>query len=143
MEFSLWHLDPLRASAFVPLPKRIRDKRDVTNIIGTGDDCFKWTVLAGLHPAVDNPSRMENYLERHMERCIHVQLSKFPKDTSCKFTNIQKQLQTPFVVYADFESILKPLSNIDTTQGVEERGLTFDCSLPRTYRVWLFIQNGQ
>ena len=59
-------------------------------------------------------------LEMHMESCIHVQLSNFPKDTSCKFTNIQKQLQAPFVVYADFESILKPLSNIDTMQDVEE-----------------------
>ena len=225
-----WNLEPIRASVFVPPPKWIRDKRDVTNIIGTGDDCLKWAVLASLQPAVDNPSRMENYwsyvdlydfsslsfpvplsavtpfakrngisvnvyavedgkrvifplcvtykpvegkhvdllmyeaneiqhysticnfsrlingqlnnhqhavysckkclhacssadvLERHMERCMHVQLSKFPKDTSCKFTNIQKQLQASFGVYADFESILKPLSNIETTQGVEEEG---------------------
>ena len=62
MELSLWHLDPLRANAFVPLPKWIRDKRAVTNVVGTGDDCFKWAVLAGLHPATDHPERMENYL---------------------------------------------------------------------------------
>ena len=61
-------------------------------------------------------------LKRHTQRCTHVQLSKFPKDTSCRFTNTQKQLQAPFVVYADFESVLTPLSNIDTTQGVEEEG---------------------
>ena len=230
MELTVWHLDPLRASAFVPLPKWIRDRRAVTNVVGTGDDCFKWAVLVGLHPAVDNPSRMENYLpyvnlydfsnlnypvplssiapftkknnisinvyavedgkriifplcvtdkpvdgkhvdllmhesneiqhystirnfsrlvsgqhsshehsvysckkclhactsaavlERHMERCTHVQLAKFPKDPRCRFTNIQKQLPAPFVVYADFESVLKPLSDMDTTQGVEEGG---------------------
>ena len=62
LELSLWHLDPLRASAFVPLPKWIKDKRAVTNIVGTGNDCFKWAVLAGLHPATDNPHRMEDYL---------------------------------------------------------------------------------
>ena len=62
MELSLWHLDPLRASAFVRLPKRIRDKRAVTNVVDTGDDCFKWAVLAELHPATDHPERMENYL---------------------------------------------------------------------------------
>ena len=62
MELSLWHLDPLRASAFVRLPKSIRDKRVVTNVVGTGGDCFKWAGLAGLHPATDNPERMENYL---------------------------------------------------------------------------------
>ena len=230
LELSLWHLDPLRASAFVPLPKWIKNKRAVTNIVGTGNDCFKWEVLAGLHPATVQPHRMENYLpyidlydfsslsfpvplsavtpfaikngilinvyavedgkrvifplcvtdallegkrvdllmhevneiqhysticnfsrlisgqlgnhqhgiycckiclhvcscddvlKRHTERCKHVQLSKFPKDPNCRFTKIQKQLQAPFVVYADFESVLKPLSNIDTTQCVEEEG---------------------
>ena len=59
MELTLWHLDPLRASAFVPLPKWIREKLTVTNVVGTGDDCFKWAVLAGLHPAAENPQRME------------------------------------------------------------------------------------
>ena len=39
MELTLWHLDPPRASAFVPLPKWIRDNRAVTNVVGTGDDC--------------------------------------------------------------------------------------------------------
>ena len=62
MELTLWQLDPPRASAFVPLPKWIRNKHAVTNVVGTGDDCFKWAVLAGLHPATDNPQRMENYL---------------------------------------------------------------------------------
>ena len=40
LQLTLWHLDPLRASAFVPLPRRIVDKKAVINIIGTGDDCF-------------------------------------------------------------------------------------------------------
>ena len=62
LELTLWHLDTLRAGAFVPLPKWIRDKRAVTNVVGTGEDCFKWAVLAGLHPANENPQRMEIYL---------------------------------------------------------------------------------
>ena len=226
LELSLLHLDPLRASAFVPLPKWIRDKQAVTNIVGTGDDCFKWAVLATLHPVTDHSNRMENYLQyvnlydfsslsfpvtlsavapfakrnemsinvygikdgrkliyplrvsdavipgkhvdlllhklgeiqnkttitdfsrlingqlsshhgtvycckkclhaysspellvKHSEDCCHVQNTKFPKDPRCRFTNIQKQLLAPFVVYADFESVLKPFSDIDTTQGV-------------------------
>ena len=215
MELTLWHLDPLRASAFVPLPKWIRDKRAVTNVVGTDDDCFKWAVLAELHPATDHPERMENYLpyanlydfsnlnypvpfsfitpfakknvininvedkpvegkhidllmhesheihhystirdfsrlisgqlsnhqhniyscgkclhgcpsadvlKRHMKRCMHVQLAKYPIDPRCRFTNIQKQLPAPFIIYADFESVLKLFSGMDTTQGVEEEG---------------------
>ena len=63
LQLTLWHLDPLRASAFVPLPKWIKDKHAVTNIVGTGDDCFKWAVLAGLHPVADHPHRMESYID--------------------------------------------------------------------------------
>ena len=38
----------------------------------------------------------------------------------CRFTNIQKQLPTPFVVYGGFESILKPVNeDVDVTQGVD------------------------
>ena len=57
-QLTLWHLDPLRAGAFVSLPEWIWDKKAPTNIIGTGNDCFKWAVLAGMHPTkADNPNR--------------------------------------------------------------------------------------
>ena len=53
------------------------------------------------------------------DRC-HAQSTKFPDDPRCRFTNIQKQLPAHFVVYTDFESILKPDDKVvDTKQGVE------------------------
>ena len=63
IELTLWYLDPLRASASVPLPKWIRGKRAVVNVTGTANDCFKWAVLAGLHPAIENPNRMVSYID--------------------------------------------------------------------------------
>ena len=56
--------------------------------------------------------------------CCHVQWTKFPKDPRCRFTNIQKQLLAPFVVYADSESILQPVGDeaMDTTQSVAAGG---------------------
>ena len=52
--------------------------------------------------------------------CCHVQCTKFPKDARCRFTNIQKQLPAPFVVYADFEFILKPINEeVVVAQGVD------------------------
>ena len=64
LQLTLWHLYLLRASAFVPLPEWIRDKKATANIIGTGNDCFKCAVLAGMHTrAADNPNRMVNYVE--------------------------------------------------------------------------------
>ena len=41
LQLTLCHLDPLRASAFVPLPQWIQEKA-VVNVTGTGDNCFKW-----------------------------------------------------------------------------------------------------
>ena len=63
LQLSLWHLDPLRASAFVPLPNWIQTRRAVVNIGATGDDCFKWTVLEGMHSVDANAHRMSQYTE--------------------------------------------------------------------------------
>ena len=67
--------------------------------------------------------KTEELLDAHATDCCHAQRIKFPDDSRCRFTNIQKQLPAPFVVYADFESILKPVdTDVDTTQGVEVGG---------------------
>ena len=59
-------------------------------------------------------------LAAHAVDCCHVQRTKFPKDPRCRVTNIQKQLPAPFVVYADFVSILKPVNeDVGVTQGVD------------------------
>ena len=58
-------------------------------------------------------------LAAHAVDCCHVQRKKVPLGPRCHFTNIQKQLAAPFVVYTDFESILKPVNEgVDVTQGV-------------------------
>ena len=54
---------PLRSSAFVPLPSWIQTRRAVVNIRGTGKDCFKWAVLAGMHPVDAYGDRMSKYTE--------------------------------------------------------------------------------
>ena len=64
---TLWHLGHLRASAFVPLPRWIQAKRAGVNVTGTGDDCFKWAVLARMHPVDDNADHMSKYVE-HVDK---------------------------------------------------------------------------
>ena len=215
LQLSLCHLDPLRASAFGPLPNWIQTRRAVVNIRGTGNDCFKWAVLAGMHTVDANGDRMSQYTEheskydfssvhfpvpfssvgsfartnnmsinvygvdddkkviyslrisstlvpdRHVDlplferngiqhyttrlvcsqmsyhghnvycckQCLHAYSTQelldghatvcCPDDPRCRLTNIQKQLPAPFVAYADFESILKPVDkDVDTTQYV-------------------------
>ena len=57
--------------------------------------CFKLCLHAYL---------TQELLDAHTTDCCHAQRTKFPDGPRCQFTNIQKQLQAPFVVYADFES---------------------------------------
>ena len=65
LQLALWQLDPLRGSGFIPLPRRIQASRDVLNVAGTGDDCFKWALLAGMHPVDVHADRRGKYVE-HM-----------------------------------------------------------------------------
>ena len=65
----------------------------------------------------------QELLDANSIDCCHAQRTKFPEDPRCRFTNIQKQLVAPFVVYADFESILQRVDEgMDTTQGVAAGG---------------------
>ena len=233
LQFILRQLVPLRGSEYIPLPLWIQTKRAVVNVSGTGDDCFKWAVLAGMHPVDAHTERMSKYAEHmgkndfsslrfpapfssvgpfaaannlfinvygvdddkeviyplrvsstpvsdrhvclllfdrggikhystirnfsrlvssqlshhngtvycckrclhayssqellgdHAIDCCHVQRTKSSEDPRCRFTNIQKQLLIPFVVYADFESILQRVNNdeaMEATQGVAVGG---------------------
>ena len=231
LELNIYHLDPLRASVHVVLPKWIRDKKATINVKNTGNDCFQWAILAGMHHrnvARNNKTQRAQYrpfigeynlngiefpvpladvkkfgvqnnmsinvfgvdseeqvfyplhvestvipdrhvdlllydnggvnhwvtisnfnkllggqisnhqhrvfccpqclhafsradlLELHRKDCCHVQRTVIPENKTLYFTNIQKQLPAPFVVYADFESILTPVGdNVDTTCGVD------------------------
>ena len=64
-QLTLWQLDPLRGSAYMPLPRWIQTRRAVVNVAGTGDDCFKWAILAGMHSVETNARRRVKYAE-HM-----------------------------------------------------------------------------
>ena len=55
---------------------------------------------------------MKQKLKDHEQNgfAFSAQRTEFPEDPVVKFKNIHKQVSAPFVVYADFESILKNLS---------------------------------
>ena len=61
-------------------------------------------------------------LNEHRKYCktLNPQRTIFPSDNESilKFSNIEKQLKAPFVVYADIECALKRNTNVDTKQGI-------------------------
>ena len=59
---------PLRGSTFLPLPKKIRDKKAVINMKNGDDQCFKWSVVRALNPVEKNSERITNELKEQSER---------------------------------------------------------------------------
>ena len=58
---------------------------------------------------IEKDEEMKEKLRDHEENCFAfvAQRTEFPDNLIVKVKNIQNQVETPFSVYADFESILK------------------------------------
>ena len=59
---------PLRGSTFIPLPKKIRDKKAVINMKNDDGQCFKWSVTRSLNPVEKNSERITKELKDQSER---------------------------------------------------------------------------
>ena len=55
--------DPLRASKWIPLPKKIADKKAVINIQNKDDNCFMWCVARAISPTEHNAHRIDKKLK--------------------------------------------------------------------------------
>ena len=55
--------DPLRASKWIPLPKKIKDKKAVINIKNNDDNCFMWCVARAISPTEHNAQRTDKKLK--------------------------------------------------------------------------------
>ena len=78
LELGLAIYQPLKGASYIPLPKRVRDKKAVLNIQNQDQKCFVWSVLAALHPVHrrDQPHRVRHYLRYEHE--FNVQGIEFP-----------------------------------------------------------------
>ena len=52
---------PLNGSSYIPLPAKLASKKAIVNVQNNDEKCFMWSVLAALHPSVDNPQRIQKY----------------------------------------------------------------------------------
>ena len=69
-----------------------------------------------------NGFRLKEYLEKHQEYCDLQAAVKIPRPgTILSFNNYKRSMRVPFVVYADFESFIKP---IDTCQPDPKKSYT-------------------
>ena len=68
LEIHLVDFIPLGGSSYIPLPKKIRDKKAIINLTNEDDQCFKWSVVRALLPVKDHPERITKTLKEHSER---------------------------------------------------------------------------
>ena len=82
----------------------------------------------------------QDLLDEHKPLCskTDAQRVKMPVGgTKLKFTNVHKQLRAPFVVYADFECLLKPYevetSPVGVTEGARSQSIPYQEHIPCSY----------
>ena len=59
-------------------------------------------------------------LKADAEDCCHAQRTKSPKDSRCRFTNVQEQLPVPFVVYAGEDAAVMFVRKLEATRLFDE-----------------------
>ena len=52
---------PLRGGSYIPLPKKLQDKKAVVNVKNMDDHCLRWALRSALFQAAENPHRPANY----------------------------------------------------------------------------------
>ena len=67
--------NPLRATSYIPLPTSIQNRKEVINIKHKDENCFLWSVIAGLYgdSHARHRERVTHYMEYDKEfdlRCI-------------------------------------------------------------------------
>lgn len=78
--------DPIGGGAHMSLPKYIKNKKAIINIINNDEKCFVYSVLAHLHPrpVQSNANLSSKYLQFESELCLDgiqfpVQINQIPK----------------------------------------------------------------
>ncbi|XP_043470382.1 uncharacterized protein LOC122503769 [Leptopilina heterotoma] len=63
LEINVNKYNPMRASSYIDLPIKIKNKHACINVQNNDNECFKWAVLSALHPNVSDPKRVSSFKE--------------------------------------------------------------------------------
>ena len=62
LQLSSAHYDPILGSSYIPLLKKIGDKKAIVNVQNKDNRCFEYSVLAAIHPSTNShPERVKQY----------------------------------------------------------------------------------
>ncbi|KAJ8913054.1 hypothetical protein NQ315_006555 [Exocentrus adspersus] len=118
LEVNVNQYTALHGSSYIKLPKFIEAKKAVVNVNNQDQHCFLWAIISALYPP-------NNRMRHQAHDCNHIRTDmpsteyrkdkcgNFVRGNILKFDNYEKQMEVPFVVYADFESVLKPMGTCE------------------------------
>ncbi|XP_072400401.1 uncharacterized protein [Diabrotica undecimpunctata] len=115
LEVNINKYNPLRSSSYIRLPRQIEMKKAIINIMNKDEACFGWAVNASIFDPTERLCKHEDndcnfvYTKLPTTNMILNKYGHLQKENILQFSNFQKQMQVPFVIYADFESILQPI----------------------------------
>lgn len=104
------------------LPNFIASKKAVINVKNTDNQCFKWAVLAALHPDVKKPNRVTNYIPFQNE--LSFRNITFPMTLNQLPTFEQQNDSISINVYAierEYDSSTRKRENIIVPIRIAER----------------------
>jgi len=58
---------PLRGNSYIPVPRKLADKKAITNLKNNDNLCFKWCVTRALNPVDKNVERIDKNLQGQAE----------------------------------------------------------------------------
>ena len=61
LHIDIW--DPIKASSYIDLPDKLKNKKALINMQNTDNKCFLWSVLRGLNPKDKNAGRIDKDLK--------------------------------------------------------------------------------
>lgn len=82
LEMKIVAYSPITGNSYCPLPAKLKAKTAILNVQNDDDHCFKWSILAHLHPVTytDHPYRVQQY--KQYESQLDWSMISFPTSLS-------------------------------------------------------------
>ena len=103
--------DPMRAARHIPIPKKLADKKFITNMENDDNKCFLWSVLRAINPKKKNRERTDKELKKK-EGSVNMEGKDYPvrlKDIT-KFEKQNPTISVTVLGYIDWGKVY-PLRN--------------------------------
>lgn len=76
IELNIMKYNPLRASSYIDLPKKIKEKKACVNVQNNDHACFAWAIVSALFPASQSNDRITSY--PHYSEVLNLNGLEFP-----------------------------------------------------------------